>query len=67
MPLYKGEVTSEVCLRYLTYTSLIPHSYLTYTSLPILLTSGKNVKKQELQFLSCEPHLRAVRLNLSEV
>ena len=67
MPLYKGEMTSEVCLRYLTYTSLIPHSYLTHTSLIPHSLPLDNVKKQELPFLSCETHLRAIQLNLSEV
>ena len=42
-PLYKGEKASEVCPRYLTYTSLIPHLYLTRNSphLPYPLLSRK--------------------------
>ena len=37
MPLYKGILVSEVWVRYLTYTSLVPHSYLTYASLAFVL------------------------------
>ena len=37
MPLYKAILASEVCPRYLTYTSLVPHPYLTYTSLAFVL------------------------------
>ena len=34
-PLHKGQMTSEVCPRYLTYTSLTPHLRLTQNSLPL--------------------------------
>ena len=47
MPLYKAILASEVWVRYLTYTSLVPHSYLTYTSLAFVL---------HVKIMECEVH-----------
>ena len=46
-PLYKGIFASEVWARHLTYTSLVPHSYLTYASLVFVL---------HVKIMECEVH-----------